>query len=105
MTRDALRPLALACVLTSLPLLGQEASGPWSATFYLQQSWPKQTETNRQIRQDINGTFGSHFRTWEDVANLNLGLQLFRELSPAWKVGLELDGSAGGIDGSETVDT
>ncbi|HEX9082729.1 MAG TPA: hypothetical protein VF768_10645 [Holophagaceae bacterium] len=88
-----------------LVLKAQNASRPWSATFYLQQSWPKQTETNRQIRQDINGTFGSHFRTWEDVANLNLGLQLFRELSPAWKVGLELDGSAGGIDGSETVDT
>ena len=105
MTRDALRPLALACVLTSLPLLGQEASGPWSATVYLQQSWPKQTETNRQITQDINGTFGSHFQTWDDIANLSLGGHLFRELAPQWKVGLEFDYSSGRIRGTESVDT
>lgn len=105
MTR-ALRLLVSAWSLAALlPLRAQEAPGPWSSTLYLQQSWPRQTETNRQIRQDINGTFGTHFRTWDDVANLNLGLQLFRDLSPAWKVGLELDWSAGKIDGAESVDT
>jgi hypothetical protein len=73
-------------------------------TAYVQQSWPKQTETNRQI-QDINATFGSAFKTWDDVANLNLGLQLFRDLDPHWKVGVELDYSRGKLGGTTTVDT
>lgn len=105
MKRDVLRPLTLACLLAGLPAQGQEAPGPWSATGYLQQSWPKQTETNRQITQDINGTFGSHFQTWDDIANLSLGGHLFRELTPQWKVGLEFDYSSGRIRGAETVDT
>jgi opacity protein-like surface antigen len=100
-------PRAAACllvVLSALAAQAQEAAGPWSATLYLQQSWPRQTETNRQIKE-INGTFGSHFETWKDVPNLNLGLQAFRDLSPHWKVGLELDYSSGKIHGTETVDT
>ncbi len=105
MNRDVLRPLTLACVLVGLPAQGQEVRGPWSATVYLQQSWPKQTETNRQIKQDINGTFGTHFQTWDDVANLSLGGHLFRELTPQWKAGLEFDYSSGRIRGTETVDT
>ncbi|HEX9010721.1 MAG TPA: hypothetical protein VF804_10155 [Holophagaceae bacterium] len=106
MKRDALRPIALACVLAaSLPCEAQTEPGPWSATMYLQQSWPKQTETNRQIKQDINGTFGTRFQTWDDVANLSLGGHLWRELTPKWKAGLEFDYSAGRIHGTETVAT
>jgi hypothetical protein len=105
MTRAA-APLVSACLLAAaLPCGAQAGPGPWSATVYLQQSWPKQTETNRQIRQDINGTFGSHFQTWDDVANLSLGGHLWRELTPQWKAGLEFDYSAGRIHGTETVDT
>lgn len=91
-------------VLCALPTWAQQAPGPWSATLYLQQSWPKQTETNRQI-QDINSTFGSGFKTWADVANLNVGLQQLRELSPRWKVGVELDYSRGKVRGLQVVDT
>jgi opacity protein-like surface antigen len=81
-----------------------QAPGPWTMTVYLQQSWPKQTETNRQIK-DINAALGSSFKTWDDVANLNLGVQAFRDLDPRWKVGLELDYSRGKIDGTTSVDT
>jgi opacity protein-like surface antigen len=73
-------------------------------TFYVQQSFPKQTNTNNQIEQ-INGMFGTDFDTWDDVANLNLGLQYFIKLSPTWKVGFQIDYSRGAIDGTATVDT
>jgi len=82
----------------------QTAGGDWFATAYLQQSFPKQTNTNRQIEQ-INEMFGVDFDTWDDVPNLNLGLQLFRQVSPRWKVGLQVDYSAGAVDGVATVDT
>jgi opacity protein-like surface antigen len=96
--------LAVAFLLSSSAAQAQEARDPWSCTVYLQQSWPKQTETNRQIK-DINTAIGSTFKTWDDVANLNLGVQVFRELNPRWKVGLELDLSRGKISGTNTVDT
>jgi opacity protein-like surface antigen len=98
------RPL-LAGLLIACPFAGaQEAASPWSGVLYLQQSWPKQTEANRQIK-DINAAFGSGFKTWDDVANLNLGLQVFRDLDARWKLGLELDYSRGRISGAQTVDT
>ena len=104
--RCARRPPVHALLLgLALPLAAQTAPSTWSATLYLQQSWPKQTETNRQIREDINGAFGTHFRTWDDVANLNVGLQVFRALAPHWKLGLEFDYSSGKIHGAEPVDT
>lgn len=93
---------ALACLL---PAAAQGAPGPWSTAMYLQQSWPKQTEANRQIKEDINGVFGTHFQTWDDVANLNVGVLVFRDLTPQWKVGLEFDYSSGRIRGTETVAT
>ena len=96
--------VGLGLLALSLPSWAQDAPGPWSMTAYLQQSWPKQTETNRQIRE-INATFGSSFRTWDDVPNLNLGLHLFHDLNPKWKVGLGFDYSRGKIDGMATVDT
>jgi len=105
----SLRPLdagvlAVGLLLGGVPGRSQEAQGPWSMTVYLQQSWPKQTETNRQILE-INTNFGSSFKTWDDVANLNLGLKVFRDLQTRWKVGIELDYSRGKIDGANTVAT
>ncbi|HEX7552404.1 MAG TPA: hypothetical protein VF378_02540 [Geothrix sp.] len=104
MPRACLRLFMAALLLGGLPAWAQEASKPWTATVYLQQSWPKQTEANRQIK-DINAGFGSDFKTWDDVANLNLGLQVFRDLDARWKVGLEVDYSRGRISGAQTVDT
>jgi len=94
--------LMFACLISAS---AQDSPGPWSTTLYLQQSWPKQTETNRQIKQDINGAFGTHFQTWDDVANLNVGVLTFRDLTPQWKVGVEFDYSSGRIHGAETVAT
>lgn len=96
--------LTLGLLGWSLPARAQAEPGPWSTTVYLQQSWPKQTETNQQIK-DINAMFGSSFKTWDDVANLNLGVKVFRDLNPRWKVGVELDYSQGKIDGTAAVDT
>jgi len=96
---------AVMALLTAGPSArAQGAPAPWSLTVYLQQSWPKQTETNRQIKE-INATFGSSFKTWDDVPNLNLGLHLFKDLDPCWKVGLGVDVSQGKIQGTTTVDT
>jgi len=103
------RAKALCCttvlaVLAAVPAAAQLAADDWFVTAYLQQSFPKQTNTNAQIEQ-INQMFGVDFDTWDDVANLNLGLQVFHQLSPSWKVGLQLDYSAGSVDGVATVET
>ena len=84
------------------PALAADAG--WSTTLYLQQAFPKQTRTNAQIEQ-INDTFGVDFDTWDDVANLSLGAKLFRRVSERWLVGIEIDYSAGGIDGAATIPT
>ena len=99
--------VALAAVVSLVLVAGasaQTADKDWYLTVYLQQSFPKQTNTNQQIEQ-INQMFGADFDTWDDVANLNLGMQLFLKLSPSWKVGFQLDYSSGAIDGTATVDT
>jgi hypothetical protein len=98
-----LAPGALAMMLAGVPASAQEVSAPWSMTVYLQQSWPKQTETNRQIKEDINGSLGTHFNTWEDVTNLNLGILVYRTLAPGWRIGLEVDYSQGRIHGRDAV--
>lgn len=95
--------LAAGLLLASVAVQAQEAPGPWSMTVYLQQSWPKQTETNRQIKQDINGSLGTRFKTWDDVANLNVGVLALRTVKPGWKVGVEVDYSQGSIKGREGV--
>lgn len=97
--------LLVASLLLAVPGWAQEAPGPWRLTAYLQQSWPKQTETNRQIREDINGGLGTSFKTWDDVANLNLGVVAYRTLSPVWSLGLEVDYSTGGLKGREDVNS
>ncbi len=86
------------------PARAADEGGPYYFTLYLQQSWPKQSVTNAQIQQ-INQMFGTDFDDWSDVANLSLGAQLFKRVSPRWKVGLQVDYSQGGIKGHATVPT
>ena len=102
----ARRAALLACtaLLAAAAALAQEPARPWYLTLYLQQSWPKQTNTNGQIQQ-INAAFGTRFDDWSDVANLSLGLQLFRRVATHWKLGLQLDYSEGALKGSATVPT
>jgi opacity protein-like surface antigen len=106
----SLKPLLWALILVGLiagfgtPARAADDAHPYYFTIYLQQSWPKQTATNAQIQQ-INQMFGANFDDWSDVANLSLGLQLFKRVSPHWKVGLQLDYSQGAIKGHATVPT
>jgi len=106
----SLKPLLWAFVLAgsiagyAVPARAADDGHPYYFTLYLQQSWPKQTATNAQIQQ-INQMFGTRFDDWSDVANLSLGAQLFKRVSPHWKVGLQVDYSQGSIKGSATVPT
>src|SRR4030042_4376568 len=107
--RSTGRVLAWAALLVCLGVAGSVPAyagdpSPSYFTFYLQQSYPKQTVTNNQIQQ-INQMFGANFDDWSDVANLSLGAQLFKRVSPYWKVGLQLDYSAGAIEGKSTTPT
>jgi len=98
---------AAAAVLLAgfaVPARAADDGKPYYFTLYLQQSWPKQSVTNGQIQQ-INQMFGTNFDDWSDIANLSLGAQLFKRVSPHWKVGLQLDYSQGSIEGSATVPT
>ncbi|MDR3673651.1 MAG: hypothetical protein P4L36_22600 [Holophaga sp.] len=83
--------------------MAQQADPLWSIAGYLQQGWPKNTNTNRQIHDDINTPFGTHFETWKDVPNVNLGILALRKVAPKWKVGLEGDWSSGSIGGTQTA--
>jgi hypothetical protein len=71
---------------------------------YIQQSFPKQTNTNKQIEQ-INSMFGADLPTWDDMVNLSLGTQLFWKVGGHLRVGAELDLSQGQLEGEETVTT
>lgn len=84
------------------PAVRGDETRPLSFNFYLQQSWPQQTTTNRQIKE-INQIFGTNFEDWDDVANLNIGAQLFWNFTPQWKLGLQVDYSRGSIEGREQV--
>jgi len=96
--------LAGCFALAAAPPALAGADGSRYFTFYAQQAWPKQTNTNNQI-QEINDTFGTDFDDWSDVANLSIGAHLFWRVSPHWKVGMQVDYSRGAIDGSEKVMT
>jgi opacity protein-like surface antigen len=96
--RLALAAAALCLVAAAAPA----AEGPWYWVLYVQESFPKQTNTNAQIEQ-INAMFGSDFDTWDDIHNLNLGFQVFKQVAPTWRVGLQADYSRGSIDGTATV--
>jgi len=91
---------ALCAIALSVPCGAQE----WTVNLYLQQSFPKQTQTNQQIAE-INQTFGASFEDWSDITNLSVGTQLLRRLSERWKIGLELDYSRGEISGHSTIST
>jgi opacity protein-like surface antigen len=102
--RPLLTAAILSLVLFAPDLAAAAETSGWSSSLYLQQAFPKQTRTNAQIEQ-INDTFGVDFDTWDDVANLSLGVKLFRRVSESWLVGIEIDYSAGGIDGEATIPT
>jgi hypothetical protein len=93
-------PFLLGAVLPT----AAEAEASRAFTFYVQQAWPQQTTTNGQIGE-INQTFGTEFDDWGDVPNLSIGAQLFWQVAPAWKVGVQVDYGAGAISGSEQVPT
>jgi hypothetical protein len=85
-------------------MAGPAGAAEWTLNLYAQEAFPKQTRTNRQIAE-INATLGTHFDDWDDIHNLSLGGQLLRRVSPAWKVGVEIDYSQGAVSGEETVET
>jgi opacity protein-like surface antigen len=93
-----------AVLLAGEAAVAQDVGKPFALTVYLQQAFPKQTNTNKQIEQ-INQQFGVDFDTWDDIVNLSLGLQFLTKVSPYWQVGAEWDYSRGGIEGSATVPT
>jgi hypothetical protein len=95
---------AAAALAVAVPAASQTVDKEWYLTVYLQQSFPKQTNTNLQIEQ-INQMFGVDFDTWDDVPNLNLGVQLYKRVATHWKVGLQVDYSKGSVKGDATVDT
>lgn len=95
--------LLVGCLgLVGTPASAQAPGQDFAVTVFLQQAFPKQTNTNKQIEQ-INDTFGTDFDTWDDVTNLSLGVQFFTRVSRHWEVGIEWDYSRGGIDGHATV--
>jgi opacity protein-like surface antigen len=96
--------LGVVTMLLATAALAAAPDQPWYLTLYLQEGFPKQTNTNKQIQQ-INQTFGVRFKDWSDVHNLSLGAQLFKRVSPRWKLGLQVDYSAGSIDGTATIPT
>lgn len=106
--RSAARCFATSTLVILLfgaaPAPADADSGGGSLTVYLQQAFPKQTRTNAQI-EEINAIFGADFDTWDDIANLSLGAKLFRRVDPAWLVGVEVDYSAGGLEGKTTIPT
>jgi len=91
-------------LLAASPAAAQESDRDFALTVYLQQAFPKQTTTNAQIEQ-INTQFGTAFDTWDDIANLSLGVQFLTKVSAYWQVGIEWDYSRGGLDGKGTVPT
>jgi len=98
------RSAGLFCLLVTLPFpaLAQQVEPVWSVVGYLQQGWPKNTETNGQIRNQINPSLGTHYGTWSDTPNVNLGALVLRTVSPRWKVGMEADWSSGSIGGNQS---
>lgn len=102
MVNRALRTFAVLA-LAAAPAAAQ-GSGDWSVTVYLQQSFPKQTNTNRQIAE-INAAFGTRFEDWDDTVNLSAGALFLKRVSPRWLAGVEVDASRGSIGGTEKVAT
>ncbi len=93
-----------AAAAAAVPARAADDANPFYFTVYVQDAWPKQSVTNAQIQQ-INAMFGTRFDDWSDIANLSVGAQLFKRVSPRWKLGLQVDYSQGSIKGSATVAT
>ncbi len=91
-------------VLTAPPAAAQQQGTERWFHLYVQQSFPKQTNTNLQI-QEINDTFGVSFDDWDDMTNLSVGAKLLWRVARRWNLGVEVDGSFGQIDGEATVDS
>src|SRR5437879_6379299 len=81
-----------------------EAIEKWSGVGYWQQSFPRQEIANQQINS-LNGELGTHFKTWSDVVNANVGAMFLRRASRYLKLGVEVDFSKGRIAGTETIMT
>jgi len=96
--------VAVLAAVALVAAVGPATAQEWSMSFYIQQAFPKQTNTNKQI-EAINATFGSDFDTWDDVANLSIGTQLYHRVSDVLLVGGEFDYSRGSLDGTATVET
>jgi hypothetical protein len=101
-----LRALVRALVAAAAVAAGAWPAGAAETTLnvYLQEAFPKQTTTNRQIA-DINEMLGTNFEDWGDIHNLSLGGQFLRRISDRWKLGVEVDYSQGEVSGEETVET
>jgi hypothetical protein len=103
---DAAVAVLLAVVVlagaTAASAQGADWDGWWNV--FVQQSFPKQTNTNEQIEQ-LNAMFGADLDTWDDVVNLSLGVQRFWKVGTHLRLGAELDLSQGQLDGEETVAT
>jgi hypothetical protein len=101
--RTRLESYAVLALVLAAPGAAQDEP-QWAMTVYVQEAFPKQTRTNQQIGE-INQIFGVDFDDWDDVHNLSLGVKLFRTVSPRWRAGVELDWSAGAVEGSATIPT
>ena len=102
-TQRCIWALLLSLAAAAAPARAADDAHPFYVTVYLQDAWPKQSVTNAQIQQ-INAMFGTRFDV-SDVANLSVGAQLFRKVSPRWKLGVQVDYSQGSIKGHATVAT
>ena len=100
-TRTRAMALTIAFVVAAAASAG---AADWTLDVYVQEAFPKQTRTNAQI-SEINAVFGTDFEDWDDIHNLSVGAQLFRDVTPRWRLGVELDYSQGEVAGETTVET
>ena len=91
-------------ILAPSPAAAQSQDAERWFHLYVQQSFPKQTNTNLQIQQ-INDMFGVAFDDWDDMVNLSVGAKLLWRVGRRWNLGVEVDGSFGQVDGEATVDS
>lgn len=82
-----------------VPLLAG-AEDTRSFSFYVQQAWPQQSVTKRQL-QDINRMFGTNFDDWSDVPDLSLGPQLSWRVAPRDRLSVQVDHGSGSISRSD----
>lgn len=96
--------LSAALLAALAPTAQAGPAGSREFAVYVQQAWPKQTTTNRQIR-DINRTLGTGFEDWGDIPNLSVGAQAWWPVATGLQLGAQVDFGAGAIEGAERVPT